>query len=190
MTLRIAVFVTTMLLGPHALADLEPGRYNVKAYSHTCRLLATGVFNLEIAEPDENGRRRITGTRVFVPLARFDSHFSWVPWQLIGDVEGDRIDLDLDRNVFDSNTYVRARMIERPETGFEGAWLYSGWGVGPRGSLVAARAPAEPTKPCEDLPQPSMPVNRAELLRNVSEWIENHEQTESEDANPPDEPPD
>jgi hypothetical protein len=152
--------------------EIESQRYLVKAYDERCRLLVTGELDLRVAEPDESGTRRVTGYRTFDPQVDEAYPFRITPRELIGRIEDDTIRLNLDRNVFDSNTYVRGRMIDLPEPGFEGIWRYSGWGLGPAGRIIAARAPAEPTKPCEDLPQP---VTAEEIQEEMSELIRSME---------------
>jgi hypothetical protein len=166
-----------MLAISFSLATAKPPggqatNYRVKTYDDKCRLLASGELNLSVAEPDEDGIRRITGSRSFEPHVDDAYPFRSIRRELIGRIEGDAIHLNLDRNVFDSNTYVRGKMIDSPEPGFEGTWQHSGWGLGPSGRVIAARAPAEPTKPCEDLPQP---VTAEEIQEQMSELIHSME---------------
>lgn len=152
--------------------EIESQRYHVKAYDERCRLLVTGELDLRVAAPDESGTRRVTGYRTFDPKVDEAHPFRITRRELIGRIEDDTIRLNLDRNVFDSNTYVHGKMIDSPEPGFEGTWRYSGWGLGPAGRIIAARAPAEPTKPCEDLPQP---VAADEIQEQMSELIRSME---------------
>ncbi|NBD95289.1 MAG: hypothetical protein GVY11_02285 [Gammaproteobacteria bacterium] len=159
--MRLLIILLSMAV-PSLLTAAEPPQieslgYRAKAYDENCRLLATGVLNLQIAPPDEDGVRRVTGDRVFTPLVENSAPFYSFAQELIGRIEGEDIHLNLNRNVFDNNTHVHGAMIDAPEPGFEGIWQVVGWGLGPQGRFVAARAPAEPTKPCEDLPEPEKP---------------------------------
>lgn len=152
---------------------IESQRYLVKAYDERCRLLASGELNLSVAEPYESGARRITGSRVFAPQVEDAYPFMSIPRELVGRIGEEVIRLNLDRNVFDANTYVRGRMIDVPEPGFEGTWQHSGWGLGPSGRIIAARAPAEPTKPCEDLPEPVTAKDRHDQMSEFIRSMEN-----------------
>lgn len=164
--------IAPLLLIAAESPETEQQRYHVKVYNPICTLLATGVLDLRVAEPDENGIRRVTGYRTFDPQVDDSYPFGPYPWELIGRIENEGLHLNLDRNVFDSNTYVHGKMIDLPEPGFEGTWQHSGWGLGPSGRIIAARAPAEPTKPCEDLPEP---VTAEEIQEQMSELIRSME---------------
>jgi hypothetical protein len=157
--------------------ETEQQRYHVKVYNPVCTLLATGVLNLRVAEPDENGIRRVTGYRTFDPHVDYGHPFGAYSWQLIGRIEGETIYLDLDRNVLDSNTHVRGRMIDSPEPGFEGTWQFVGWALGPTGRIIAARAPHEPTKPCEDLPKPVTARERMERMMKIIDGLESRQES-------------
>lgn len=174
----------SLLLTAAESPETEPQRYNVKVYNPVCTLLATGVLNLRVAEPDENGAQRVTGYRIFDPHVDYGHPFGAYSWQLIGRIEDEIIYLDLDRNVLDSNTHVRGRMIDSPEPGFEGTWHHVGWGPGPSGRIVAAHAPAEPTKACEQLPEfvatSELDERRAELRRLIEDKLNSFPKKEQE----------
>lgn len=135
-----------------ACSDHDARQYRAKAYDENCKLIATGILNLRIGPPDDDGRRKIEGDREF--FRQIDQPIPFREWsgELEGSLVGDEIRLNLDRNIFDSNTYVSGRLIDQPEPGFEGRWTYVGWGLGPAGHFVAARTPAKPTLPCVEMP--------------------------------------